>query len=455
MGRPNSMTELVKPNRAKGLKGKYRTKYNGIYRWYRANSKQEALTMFHADIAAQSHTFVPVRDVLTKQGQGGYAQAIEGWIRENPDSTLMRLTDWSDLPQYLHDHKDLTPEALAASYANHQQVAALAAKVPSQIVKAKTVHQAVELFLTRQRAKVGGGKISAGRYDILQRCVNHFAEFVGANSSIDRIDGAMLEAYNSCIMELIGEGWSPDYGDLYMSVARQFVRWAFTTDLLAQLPRNIDSQELAIVKPKKQVKFFDKDKEIRPLLAACTPRMKLNLLLMLNCGMTQKDVSDLHPSEVDWKKGTITRRRSKTRKEGDSVPTVTYPLWKETFALLQKFGRRDGDHVLLNADGKPLRVDELRLRDGEQQFTKIDNIAVGFRRLKAKLAKKKITITKSLKVFRSTSNSVLKNSKDFAHYAVHFLGQSPRGINEANYTAVFTKSFADAVNWLRTYYGIE
>ncbi len=49
MGRPNTMTELVKPNKAKGLKGKYRTKYNGVYRWYRANSKQESLTMFHAD----------------------------------------------------------------------------------------------------------------------------------------------------------------------------------------------------------------------------------------------------------------------------------------------------------------------------------------------------------------------------------------------------------------------
>ena len=449
------MTELVKPNKAKGLKGKYRTKYKGAYRWYRANSKQEALTMFHADIAAQSHTFVSVRDVLTEQGHGNYVQAIERWIRDNPDSTLMGLTDWSELPQYLHDHKDLTPEALPASYANHQQMAALASKVPSQTVKTKTVHQAVKLFLTRQQAKVGGGKISAGRYDLLKRCANHFAEFVGANSNTDRIDGAMLEAYNSRIMELIDEGWSSDYGDMYMSIARQFVRWAYSTDLLDRLPRNIDSQELAIVTPKKQVKFFDKNKEIKPLLANCTPRMKLNLLLMLNCGMTQKDLSDLHPSEVDWKKGTITRRRSKTRKEGDSVPTVTYPLWKETFALLQKFGRQDGDRALLNADGKPLKVEELRLRDGEQQLTKIDNIAVGFRRLKAKLANKGIKITKSLKVFRSTSNSVLKNSKDFAHYAVHFLGHSPRGINESNYTAVFTKSFADAVNWLGTYYGIE
>ena len=451
MGRPNTMTELVKPNKVRGLKGKYRTKYNGVYRWYRANSKQEALTMFHADIAAQSNTWVGVRHTLPS----GYAPAIEQWIKENPHSTLFGLTDWSDLPKFIADHPHLSPEALAASFSEAQQIAAAKRKMATETPKKKTVRQAVDLFLTRQRAKVSGGKISAGRYDVLKRCANHFAEFVGANSNTDRIDGAMLEAYNSRIMELIVEGWSSDYGDLYMSVARQFVRWAYRTEMLDRLPRNIDSPELAIVKPKKQVKFFDKDKEIKPLLANCTPRMKLNLLLMLNCGMTQKDLSDLHPSEVDWKKGTITRRRSKTRKEGDNVPTVTYPLWKETFVLLKKFGRRNGDRALLNADGKPLRVEELRLRDGEQQLTKIDNVAVGFRRLKKKLSKEGVKITKSLKVFRSTSNSVLKNSKDFAHYAVHFLGQSPRGINESNYTAVFTKSFADAVNWLGTYYGIK
>jgi len=437
------MTELVKPNKAKGLKGKYRTKYNGVYRWYRAESKQEALTMFHKDIAAEKEEqpdyfrrrWELVRDWYSTEGQLDDAKRVSVQLRSSDDAALK--LQWMGMSA---EGRVVWADRLTAK---------------PRPTKSKTVRAAVDMFLVRQRAKVSGGKISAGRYDLLKRCTNHFAEFMGANSHTDRIDGALLEAYNSHIIELISEGWSCDYGDLYMSVARQFVRWAYRTELLDDLPRNIDSPELAIVKSKKEVKFFDKDKEIKPLLANCTPRMKLNLLLMLNCGMTQKDLSDLHPNEVDWKKGTITRRRSKTRKEGDSVPTVTYPLWKETFALLQKFGRRSGDHALLNADGKPLRVEELRLRDGEQQLTKIDNMAVGFRRLKKKLAKKGIKITKSLKVFRATSNSVLKNSKDFAHYAVHFLGQSPRGINESNYTAVFTKSFADAVNWLGTYYGIK
>ena len=42
---------------------------------------------------------------------------------------------------------------------------------------------------------------------------------------------------------------------------------------------------------------------------------------MANTGMTQTDVSDLHPSEVDWERGRVTRKRSKTEDRA-SVPTV-------------------------------------------------------------------------------------------------------------------------------------
>ena len=66
---------------------------------------------------------------------------------------------------------------------------------------------------------------------------------------------------------------------------------------------------------------------------------------MLNCGMYQNDIAELHRDEVNWTKGTLTRARSKTRERHG--PVVTYKLWPETFALLKKHragGRTGADH---------------------------------------------------------------------------------------------------------------
>ncbi|NTV80798.1 MAG: hypothetical protein HGA24_05170, partial [Candidatus Aminicenantes bacterium] len=68
---------------------------------------------------------------------------------------------------------------------------------------------------------------------------------------------------------------------------------------------------------------------------------------MLNCGMTQKDVSDLLVSEVDWDEGRIIRKRSKTA-DVENVPVVNYLLWPETIRLLrQERAAAAADHVLL------------------------------------------------------------------------------------------------------------
>ena len=51
---------------------------------------------------------------------------------------------------------------------------------------------------------------------------------------------------------------------------------------------------------------------------------------MINCGMTQVDIADLQPKEVDWDRGRIRRKRSKTD-DHEQVPTVDYALWPRTW----------------------------------------------------------------------------------------------------------------------------
>ena len=43
--------------------------------------------------------------------------------------------------------------------------------------------------------------------------------------------------------------------------------------------------------------------EVKKILAKAHGVLRLHILLFLNCGMTQQDISDLHPSEVDWDGG--------------------------------------------------------------------------------------------------------------------------------------------------------
>lgn len=314
----------------------------------------------------------------------------------------------------------------------------------------RTIAGAVDAFLARQRARATASQISAGWYDCLQRCVKHFAQFIGGKFGVGRINGAVMEAYHTLVMEKVGNGWSPEYAQSYMGAAKQFVRWLDHNEFIERLPRNINSKDLLITRPQHKVRTFAVE-EVKILLAHAPERTRLFLLLMLNIGATQKDISDLRPDEVDWTKGRITRKRSKTRNRG-SVPTIEYPLWRETFDLLTKYGKRDGERVLRNEDGGALKVEELR----GGKVTKIDNIAVAYHWFCTKLKMKGLLKAKKpLKLLRKTSPSLLQKNPAYAHCATHFLGHAPRSIADKHYVSIDQPTFDKAVLWLGEEYGVK
>jgi integrase len=74
--------------------------------------------------------------------------------------------------------------------------------------------------------------------------------------------------------------------------------------------------------------------EVRRLIDQASGQLKLHLLLVINCGMTQIDTSDLRLEQVDWGTERIIRKRSKTD-DHPNVPTVNHKLWPLTFELLR------------------------------------------------------------------------------------------------------------------------
>lgn len=229
---------------------------------------------------------------------------------------------------------------------------------------------------------------------------------------------------------------------------KSFVTWCWETELIDNLPRNIKSKTLSIAIQPKKLKTFTNE-EIRTLLSYANERTRLYFLLMLNTSMSQKDLSDLAQEEVDWERGRIIRKRSKT-KDAEGVPTVEYVLWPETLELLRKFADKKGERVLVNQDGGQLKTEELR----NGRLNKIDNIATSYHRLLVKLRANGIKISKSLKIFRKTSPSRLTANKDYANCATWFLGHSPRGVAAKHYLALTQETFDGGVLWLREEYAI-
>ncbi len=320
-----------------------------------------------------------------------------------------------------------------------------------------TIGQAVESFLAKQQVKVAAGQVSAGYYDLLQRTLWHFADHVGRRVALDNITGHALESYHTALVEATTDKkWSPDYATGKVRMVKTFLNWCYDVELIEKLPRILrrGNKSLSIEsKPKKKPTFSNE--EVKTLLDHSSERTQLYLLLMANCGFTQIDLSELRPDQVDWKGGRITRKRSKTEQH-ESVPEVSYPLWSRTFTLLKRFGRRTGDRVLVNENGKPLKVEELR----SGKLVKIDNVASAYARLVRKLMKKKdgkpalLAKKKSLKAFRKTSPSRLEDS-EFSSCARWFGGWSPKSVADKHYIRPPQELFDRAVRWLAKSYGLE
>jgi len=316
------------------------------------------------------------------------------------------------------------------------------------------------------------GQISAGRACATKIHLARFCDWAGKGTPVIEIDEQVLEDFHLFLLEKIAtKKLAGTTASDCMSTVKSFVRWLWLSKAIPTLPRTLDRQckNLAIGKSTARIVVFTNE-EIKALLTDASDRTKLYILLMLNCGMTQKDVSDLLVAEVDWKEGRIIRKRSKTSDE-ENVPVVNYKLWDETFRLLQ-LERAEGstDRVLLNNNGSPIWSEVFV--DGKYQKT--DNIKSAFDRLrtvneieeplktpkKTKTSARKVeravkaTIGKPLKSLKKTSATLLRGYKEFSGLESLFLGHAPRGMSDRHYAQIPQELLDQAVLWLGQQYGL-
>ncbi len=283
----------------------------------------------------------------------------------------------------------------------------------------RSVQAQLEKWLLKQRTLVQTKAMKPDRYDNVRICLGHFAAFVGESADVSTINAERLDDFHNFALTKIREGdagekggWSVSYAKEIFSNSRRFIRWLWKTGAI-EMPRNL-TERFRFPESTETIETWT-IAEVRDAIDKAHGKMRLALLLMANCGMTQRDASDLRDSEVNWRDGIITRKRSKTRNR-KQTPTVSYKLWPETFALLKEH-RSGKENVLLTKSGRPYV--RRALVDGK--VTRADDLQSMFTRLAQKLGWKK-----PMKLLRKTGASLIESHPVYGRLTSLFLGHAPR-----------------------------
>jgi integrase len=302
----------------------------------------------------------------------------------------------------------------------------------------------VQRFLDRKLVEVDAGEITSGRYESYRCEIEAFQGWVGAESAIQAVSAAILEDYLTHLQkEVSRKAITAKTAAGRLNTVKQFIRGLWEVELIG-LPRNIDSRKMKITVPAPKKRIIPL-RDVKNLFKTAEGRVRLYLLLMLNCGFGQTDIATLRHDEVDWKKGRIQRKRSKTKKH-DRVPEVNYPLWSETFQLLRHYRSNHETLALVNKDSRPLRYEQIV--DGKNKVS--DAIKSAYWRLQ-----RRTKTSYPLKLFRKTSSSMIASHDFHAKYVQHFLGHAPATVADKHYVVPSQEQFDKAIRWLGRQLGLD
>ncbi len=341
--------------------------------------------------------------------------------------------------------------------ANTGDVESWAGVIGDDTPQDKTVSGQVKAWLASLEARVEAGDFSPDHYDNIIDVIAKFEAFFGGRRPIGEVDEATLERYHLHLLAKIKErrrdpkaGMAPEYARKVFRITKQFIKYCWGKRLL-ELPRNFNNR-FSFGAAAKAVQTMAIE-EFRGLHEAATGQTRLHLLLMANCGFYPVDISDLRDDEVDWVKGRIIRKRSKTA-EHEDVPTVDFKLWPETFDLLKRY-RSGAERALLTKTGQPW----VHNRRVEGKLVSCNSVESNYTNLKRKVSqasknKGLPAFTKSLSLIRKTSASLIGSESGYVSFVPHFLGHSPRTVADKHYHAPAKELFDEIVTWLGRKYGL-
>jgi len=254
-------------------------------------------------------------------------------------------------------------------------------KQPIEIKVAKlTVADFGERYLQSCFTRYERGEICAAWFEKIRISVCHFVNYLQTNLPLAKLDEMHLDDYRNHTLSLpisaaTNKSISPWTAKSRLDVVKLMIKWGYRMALIETLPRNLDGYAKVNI-PEPIVNRFSRE-EINILYSAASERTKMFMLLGLNCGFGQTDISCLLVGEVDIEESRIIRKRTKTGVH------CQFALWPLTVEMLKKHGNFDGkpnDRVFLSTSGLPLVYEHFR----DDKFKRTDAVRSAFSRLMRK-----------------------------------------------------------------------
>jgi integrase len=337
---------------------------------------------------------------------------------------VLRCAGWSGPP--------LDPDVLRALVPSEHVWAERLRRAEAHAPADKTVGWWADKWLALKVEEGAKGVRSEKGLSMIRFGVAHFKTSAGAATPVANIDAALWDRWaTDCLAKLAQRdkrqgGWSSDYAKRVYDVGRAFVKWLWARGALQDLPRNFGERR-KFTRPAPAIVTFSVP-EVRSILGAARGVHKLYVGLGLNCGYYGGDLRDLLRAEVDLRAGTITRRRSKTRKQ-KHTPLVCYRLWPWVLKLLKEHMAKSGE-LALPAVPK--------------------NMPSTFRRVFRRAG---LAAGAMFKTLRKTSATLLRGNKDYQDLRSHFLGHAPPRMDDRHYSPPTQAAFDAGVAWLGEQYG--
>ena len=406
--------------------------------------KQPPHILIHYQTAVENHrVFAKWQRKYGKPTLAEKSETIMEWLKTalESDAPPFPLTQWQFDPLW----DQWQDEGAFVLWAERKRQIDREEREETAVPKENTIRAHVDDYLDFRRSRVASGKNTLGTYDTYRGRLNVFRNWADPFAPLEAINEALWERFFTHLSKQVeSHKMSRSTMSSTLGAAREFIlsRWERK---LIERPRNLNSRSLSISAPIQEVEILATD-EVKVLLNAAREREKLYLLLMLNCGFYGVDIAMLKKSE--YRKGRITRKRTKTRNRSEKVPTVDYLLWKETDTLLKKHLSDHSELCLLNENGQPLWKEQEGKKGGK--FNRINNVKCAIFRLRQRTGQKK-----SLKYLRKTAASMLEGHLEYGRYAEYFLGEAPQSVTSRHYVRPSKEQFDAAIKWLGAELGIQ
>ena len=274
-------------------------------------------------------------------------------------------------------------------------------KVEKRSYNPRRVPTVIRKFLKEKQAIAdasNGEDLTHSRVSDLRSRLAHFGDYF-KDALLSQITGPELKKWSVVASSRVAEKKvAPATNRKDMQCVRQLFRWALKNDLISKLPKTLDElgHQTRVQKKKQNAAkrhLFFEPKEIKQLFEALDPvkmdpkwknrtdqdweLLRVSMVLALNTGMTQQDLSDLKVGEVFLSKRPprIMRQRSKTGAESN------HRLWTKSVEMLKPRlnGMKHHETVFQRRDGRPLVTQTLK--DGRNTGGRSDALGAAFKRL--------------------------------------------------------------------------